>query len=96
MNSDHPDKIFISELGRDDMLGRNERTIRTWVRDARKMFDAVGSVPDGYLPVELWPSNEDGGRRRIYWLHEQLDGLRAFAEEKDRRKGWQGATVPTP
>ncbi len=82
-------RIFIVELGRDDMLGRNERTIRSWVRDARAMFDALGHVPDGYLPEDLWPTREDSGRRRIFWYEYQLVGLRDFADDKSSSRGWK-------
>lgn len=86
------DQIFMAEL--QDLLGRNERTIRCWVRDAARMARVAGEgvdLPDGYLPSGLRPQQEENGRKRIFWSPDQIDGLRAFAEEKDRRKGWQAS-----
>ncbi len=96
MDDEYHGRIFISDL--EEILERDARTIRCWVRDARKIFEAAHSLPVGfgYLPQELWPEREDGGRGRIFWHQGQIDGLKAFAAEKDRRRGWQGATAPTP
>ncbi len=92
---DFSDRIFIAEL--EEMLARDARTIRCWVRDAKRMsILAGGAETDGYLPSELWPEREENGRGRIFWRQDQIDGLKAFAAEKDRRKGWQGASTTTP
>lgn len=61
-----------------------------WVRDARRVLDLAGSLPNdrGLMPVDLWPSREDHGHRRIYWLSEQIDDLLRFSEVKRERQGW--------
>ena len=96
MDEDYSDRIFISEL--EGILERDAKTIRCWVRDARKVFVAIGALPagGGYLPQLLWPDREENGRGRIFWSSDQISGLKAFAAEKDRRKGWQGATAQAP
>lgn len=87
------DRIFIAEL--EQLLGRNERTIRSWIRDATRIRESVGIVPAGagYLPRSLWPEQENAGRRRIFWRWDQVDGLVAFAADKDSRRGWQSAST---
>lgn len=84
-------QIFIAEL--EELIGRNERTIRTWIRDARKIAEIAGNrdLPDGYLPVDLWPDQECVGRRRIFWREGQVVGLKDFADDKSARRGWPGA-----
>jgi hypothetical protein len=93
---DFSDRIFIAEL--EEMLARDARTIRCWVRDAKRVYDVAGGLPadGGYLPEDLWPTREENGRGRIFWRSDQLDGVKAFAAEKERRKGWQGASTTTP
>lgn len=70
------DHIYIEGMA--DELGRAVHTIRQWIRE-------------GALPRELRPHRE-GGRRKIYWLPDQVEGLRAFAEERSARRGWQPAS----
>jgi len=86
-----PDQIFIGEL--EQILDRDNRTIRTWVREAKSVasYRPDGEPPEGYLPRDLWPDQEGGGRRRIFWSHDQIVGLRDFAEDKSARRGWQAS-----
>ncbi len=86
-----PDQIFIGEL--EQILDRDNRTIRTWVRDAQRISKALGGQepPDEYLQSDLWPSQEDSGRRRIFWWPDQIVGLKDFADDKSARRGWQAS-----
>lgn len=87
---DDTDKILLTEL--QQIIGRDRRTIDSWVREARRISDITGQdPPDGYLPRALWPENEDWGHKRVFWPRDDvvIDGLKAFAAEKDRRKGFQ-------
>lgn len=65
--------ISIAQMAQ--ILDRSDVTIREWIR--RKV-----------LPEDLRPSRE-GGRQKLVWSPEQVEGMRAFAEERGSRRGWQ-------
>lgn len=72
---DDDTKIYIEEMS--DLLNRAPHTIRQW-------------IGRGELPAKLKPQRE-GGRQKIYWVEDQVDGLREFAKQKSARRGWQPA-----
>lgn len=78
------DRIYIDEMAK--LLDRVPHTLRQWIREAEN-----GTIDDGVLPNDLLPHRE-GGRQRIYWEQNQLQGLRDYAEERAQRRGWQPAT----
>lgn len=57
------------------ILDRKPHSIRQWLKD---------------LPRELRPKRE-GGRKKIYWLPDQIEGMKRYAQEKSQRRGWQHA-----
>lgn len=79
------DQIDLNHLA--DLLGRAAHTVRQWVKDAEKLKDLTGSVPEGHLSEELWPKRE-GGRNKMFWTADQIAGLEAFAQEREDRRGW--------
>lgn len=83
--------LYLSQIA--GILGRDEHTVRRWVRDSEQIFLIIGEVPEdhGYLPRDLWPEREDEGWRRIYWKAEQIAGLEQFARVKISRRGWHGS-----
>lgn len=90
------ERIYMHQLT--ELLDRDHRTIRAWVRDAERHYETAGPVaigitpPDpGILPRPLLPARE-GGRKRLYWIPDQLDGLREFAQRKRQMAGWPIAT----
>jgi len=91
MADDDDDRVYIGEMAQ--ALERRVGTIRAWVQSARNIHDLLGHLPEGgcYLPQDLWPAREEAGYHRLYWTADQVDGLRAFAEEMSRRKGWKRA-----
>ncbi len=90
--NDGDDKILLADLAL--QLDRDAHTVRRWVRDAENVRRIAGRLPTdmGFLPEHLWPGRESGGRHRIYWTTEQVEGMRAFAAEKAGRMGWQAGT----
>lgn len=77
-------KIYIAEMALE--LARSEHTIRQWLREKKRAPDDITCLPDDLIP------HREGGRDRIFWLPEQLSGMRTFADERERRRGWQGQT----
>lgn len=78
-------KIYIAEMASE--LTRAEHTIRQWLREKARAPEDPNALPDELVP------HREGGRARIYWTIEQLAGMRAFAAERDGRRGWQGQTA---
>lgn len=89
---DDDGRIYLSEMS--SILGRDEHTVRTWIRESERIYGMVDHVPinQGYLPRDLWPERESEGHKRIYWTADQLDGLQEYAAMKARRRGWRGAS----
>jgi hypothetical protein len=83
-------RIYIADMA--SRIGREEHTVRRWVRESEKVFGYAGDVPEdqGFLPRDLWPERETDGRKRIWWRADQIDELKAFATVKGSRKGWRG------
>jgi 3'-phosphoadenosine 5'-phosphosulfate (PAPS) 3'-phosphatase len=77
------DRIYLPELT--EILGRNQRTIRNWIRDSERFIGTDDSKQ--FLPYHLWP-NREGGRQRLYWTPDQIDGLKEFANLKNKLRGW--------
>lgn len=88
--SDPP--VFIAKMA--NILGRYEHTVRRWVRESEKIFVLAGFVPpnQGLMPQDLWPEREPEGRKRIWWRADQVDELKRFADMKESRRGWHGAS----
>lgn len=84
--------VFIADMA--SRIGREEHTVRRWVRESEKVFGYAGDVPEdqGFLPRDMWPEREEDGRKRIWWRADQIDDLKDFAEVKGRRKGWHGSS----
>lgn len=82
MNAGSEDKVYIEAMAAE--LVRSVHTLRQWLREKEREPANPANLPD-----ELVPSRE-GGRAKIFWTHGQLAGMRAFAEERERRRGWQG------
>jgi hypothetical protein len=71
-------RIYIEDLSERlnrSGLPRAVHTIRRW-------------IADDVLPVELRPDRE-GGRNRLFWRQDQLEGVCDFAREREKRRGWQ-------
>lgn len=68
------DRIYIAEMANE--LGRAEHTIRQWLN--RDDF-----------PKELEPDRE-GGRNKIFWTRDQLEGMQAYAAEREANRGSWG------
>lgn len=86
------DRVFIGQMA--SILGRYEHTVRRWVRESEKIFVLAGFVPpnQGLMPQDLWPEREPDGRKRIWWKADQVDELKKFADMKESRRGWHGAS----
>lgn len=86
------DRVYIAEMA--SIIGRYEHTVRRWVREAEKVFGYAGFVPDdqGLLPQEHWPEREPEGRKRLYWRNDQVEQMKSFAQMKESRRGWHGAS----
>lgn len=56
-----------------ELLDRAVHTVRQWIKE---------------LPPELQPQRE-GGRQKIYWTRDQVDGMKDFSEQKLDKRGWQ-------
>jgi hypothetical protein len=70
----HPpeDRVYIREAAR--LLDRRMDTLRRWELHNE-------------LPEALLPHREPTGRKWRYWTREQLDGIRQWLTETDRRPG---------
>lgn len=64
-------RIYIAAMA--ERLERAEHTIRQWIK--RDDF-----------PAELRPE-EEGGRHKLFWVEDQLEGLRQYAAERDSMRG---------
>lgn len=67
-------RIYIAELAAMLEPRRAVHTIRQW-------------VAQGLLPDHLQPGRE-GGRDQLFWTADQVEGIQAFARERDARRGW--------
>lgn len=67
-------RIYIADMA--GQLERAEHTIRQWL--GRSDF-----------PRALEPQRE-GGRNKIFWTEDQLGGMRAYADERERQRGSWG------
>lgn len=64
-------RIFIELLS--ETLDRSTHTIRQWLR--REDF------PDALKPTV------EGGRKKMCWVDDQLEGLREYGEQRERLRG---------
>lgn len=71
------DRIYIDDIA--VRIGRAAHTVRQWVRR-----------PD--FPAALAPGLE-GGRNKLYWTEDQVQGLRAYAAERESLRGDFGRTA---
>lgn len=78
---DDSERIFLPAMAVE--LGRQPHTIRQWLREKER----EPSNPNN-LPSELIPHRK-GGLQQIFWTHDQLEGMRAFAEARAARRGWR-------
>lgn len=69
------DRIYIEDLARRLEPKRAVHTIRRWVKDE-------------LMPSHLRPQRE-GGRDRMYWVEDQIDGIQIFARAREERRGWR-------
>lgn len=76
-SEDDAHHIYIEEMSK--LLDRRVHTIRQWIGGS-------------HLPRKLMPKRE-GGRRKIYWTEDQVEGLKKFAEERSRSQGWKPSNV---
>ena len=82
--SDGDGKIYLPEMAAE--LSRAEHTLRSWLRDKERAPQDPDQLPDDLVP------HREGGRQRIYWTPDQLHGMREYAAERERRRGWQPQT----
>lgn len=82
MNDAAEDKVYIEAMA--EMLDRSVHTIRQWLREKEREPGNPVNLPDSLVP------SREGGRQKIYWIYGQVDGMRAFADERESRRGWQG------
>lgn len=70
------DRIYIDDMVQ--RLGRAAHTIRQWVRRAD-------------FPDYLKPQTE-GGRNKLFWVEDQMDGLITYARAREAGRGSFGRT----
>lgn len=78
------DRIYLEVMAAE--LHRAPHTIRQWLREKEREPANRDNLPDELVP------HREGGRAKIFWTASQLEGMRAFAAARERRRGWQAAS----
>lgn len=73
------DRVYIREAA--EILNRRMDTLRRWERP-------------GVLPKHLKPHREKTGRRWRYWSRQQIEGIKKWLVDTDRRPGKGLPTLP--
>lgn len=74
------DRIYLGEMA--EHLDRAEHTIRQWLREKVREPNNTDNLPDELVPDREPPRN------KIFWTRAQLVGMRAYALEREGRRGW--------